>query len=112
MITYLRTGAPEWVLYRRVQGQILTPRGSEEASRHLDFVCRHQLGNKSRAHLCKPLRLGYIYPHPMLVRVRESAIADYAPQACLCTCFEKKQVHKQALTRKRVRALMRAAGKW
>ena len=28
------------------------------------------------------------------------------------TCFEKKQVHKQARTRKRVRALTRAAGKW
>ena len=64
------------------------------------------------AQLCKPLRLGYIYPPHILVRVRESAIADYAPQACLCSCFEKTQVHKQALTRKRVRALTQAAGKW
>ena len=52
----------------------------------------------------KPLHLGYIY--------RENAITDYAPQACLCTWFEKKQVLKHALTRKRVRALTRAAGKW
>jgi hypothetical protein len=54
----------------------------QEASIHLHCVCRHQLGNKSphaRAHLRKPLRLRYIYPTPMLVRVRESAIADYAP---------------------------------
>ena len=60
----------------------------------------------------KPLHLGYIYPSPMLVRVRENAITDYAPQDCLCTWFEKKLVLKHALTRKRVRALTRAAGKW
>ena len=64
------------------KGEKGPPGGSKEASRHLHCVCRHELGNKSphaRAHLCKPLRLGYIYPPPMLVRVRESAIADYAP---------------------------------
>jgi hypothetical protein len=44
------------------------------------------------AHLCKPLRLGYIYPSPMLVRVRESAIADYTPPT-IHTLGERRSFH-------------------
>jgi hypothetical protein len=62
--------------------------------------------------LCKPLRLGYIYPPPMLFRVRESAIADYAPPTIIVEKHFSKQVHEQALTRKCECALTRAAGKW
>jgi hypothetical protein len=90
------------------------PQEGQKRPRDTSTVCA-DISSETKptcAHLCKTLRLGYIYPPPILVRVRESAIADYAPQACLCSCFEKTQVHKQALTRKRVRALTQAAGKW
>ena len=73
------------------------------------------ISSETKVHMraqCKPLRLGYIYLPPMLVRVRESAIADYAPPTIIVEKHFAKQVHKQALTRKCARTLTRTAGKW
>ena len=44
------------------------------------------------AQLCKPLRLGCIYPSPMLVRVRDSAIADDTPPT-IQTLGERRIFH-------------------
>ena len=44
------------------------------------------------AQLCKPLRLGCIYPSPMLVRVRDSAIADDTPPT-IHTLGERRIFH-------------------
>ena len=63
----------------------------QEASIHLHCVCRHQLGNKSpHARTLRPGFEGYTYP-PLLVRVPESAIADYTPPTII---FEKKSRSK------------------
>ena len=59
------------------------------------------ISSETKVHMravCKPLRLGYIYLPPMLVRVRESAIADYAPPTIIVE-ERSLSVHTQALTR-------------
>jgi hypothetical protein len=65
------------------------------------------------ANFRKTLPLGHIYPSPMLVRVRESAIADYAPpQGSSGPHRFPLHVHNQASTCECARALTREAGEW
>ena len=62
------------------------------------------ISSETKVHMraqCKPLRLGYIYLPPMLVRVRESAIADYAPPTII---VEKHFAHPFTYKLSRVNA--------
>ena len=76
------------------------PQQGQKWPRHLDFVCRSETKVRMRVLVQSPRSRVYLSA-PNAVRMRESVIADYAPQACLCSGFEKTQVHKQALARKR-----------
>jgi hypothetical protein len=85
------------------------------ASIHLDCVCRHEVGNKSQHAFAQVRALvqtppSRVYPPPMLVRARESAIADYAPPTSIVEKNFSKLVHKQARTRKCAPALRERPG--
>ena len=74
------------------------PREGQKGPRDTSTVCS-DISSETKVrstHLCKPLRLEYVYPPPMLVRVRDSAIADYAPPTIIVEKHFSKQVHKQA----------------
>ena len=109
MIIYLRTGARAWVIYKT---RARSKKGPQEVRRGLEtprLCCVQTSARKQQsacAHLCKPLRLGYIHRTPMLVRVRRARSRITHSQQCFLTLsrnISRKQEHK-ALTREFARA--------